>query len=424
MSDSDTTSFEDPSTREIVLAVVPKITGALSLCSSGWIAYNVLSDRHRRTKTYHQLLALMSLCDMVGSFAYFLSTWPIPQGLNMGWKKNSHIWASGNDATCTAQAVGIQWGVTTAFLNVALSAHYLLVIRYHATERSLQKYSPYVMVFALLVGLGLTVPGIFLGIYGNTNLWCWIAPDFAACEEEGLSRDDCTQRAYNYRWAFYYGPIWTCIILITAVQAALLLSIFKIEHQSSRWNAIHTSRQRRYRQSAKVTTQACWYVGIFYVTWLPYTAIAMTGKFFNPDTGFAVLFLVVLCQPSQGFLNLFAYQRHRIFAKCAGCFGCGVSGGRHGSGSRLLSFFVSSSMPSTTAAVQGSAIENATTQNLTILGKDSTAASAAVPLESEAAAIEDPEAVVQDGGGAIGTDKREKGSNDESDCLLEEIYGD
>ena len=77
MSDSDTTSFEDPSTREIVLAVVPKITGALSLCSSGWIAYNVLSDRHRRTKTYHQLLALMSLCDMVGSFAYFLSTGPI-----------------------------------------------------------------------------------------------------------------------------------------------------------------------------------------------------------------------------------------------------------------------------------------------------------------------------------------------------------
>jgi len=317
MADSE---LEDVSTREAILAIVPKIGGLLSFCSSGCIAYYVISDRRRRAKTYHRLLAVMSVCDMVSSFAYFLSTWPVPQGQNLGWKKNSHIWAVGNAATCTAQAVGIQWGVTSAVLNVALSAHYLLVIRYKVTERQLKKYEPFIGIFALLIGLALTIPGILLGIYGNTNLWCWISPSFAQCSEEGLTRQECVDRAYRYRWSFYYGPLWACIILITITQAALLQHVFKVEEVSARWSKIHSSRQLQYRQTKQVAIQACWYVGVFYITWLPYTSIALTGKFFNPDESFGVLFLVVLFQPLQGFLNLFVYQRKLIFERFSMCW--------------------------------------------------------------------------------------------------------
>jgi len=317
MADSE---LEDPSTREAVLAIVPKIGGALSFCSSGYIAYYVISDRRRRAKTYHRLLAVMSVCDMVSSFAYFLSTWPIPQGQNLGWKKNSHIWAVGNDATCTAQAVGIQWGVTSAVLNVALSAHYLLVIRYNVTERSLKKYEPFVGIFALLIGLALTIPGILLRIYGNTNLWCWISPNFARCSEEGLTDQECVDRAYRYRWGFYYGPLWACIILITIAQAALLKSVFKVEEVSSRRSSFHSTRQQQYRHTKQVAIQSCWYVGVFFITWLPYTSIALTGKFFNPDESFGVLFLVVLFQPLQGFLNLFVYRRKLIFERFSMCW--------------------------------------------------------------------------------------------------------
>lgn len=66
-----------------------------------------------------------------------------------------------------------------------------------------------------------------------------------------------------------------------------------------------------------MATQAAYYVGVFVVTWLPYTAIAMTGKYFNPHdtTGFAVLLIVVICQPSQGLLNLLVYYRHSVANK-------------------------------------------------------------------------------------------------------------
>lgn len=55
-------------------------------------------------------------------------------------------------------------------------------------------------------------------------------------------------------------------------------------------------------------------MAVFIITWLPYTAIAMTGKYFNPhDTkGFIVLLMVVICQPSQGLLNVFVYHRQSL----------------------------------------------------------------------------------------------------------------
>ena len=120
--------------REAALAIIPKITGGLSFLGSGGIAYQVLSDRTKRGKTFHRLVALMSLCDMVSSFGFFLSTWPIPHGVNQGWGRPEHYAATGNAATCTAQGFGIQFGITTAFFNLMLSIHYLLVVRYNHTE--------------------------------------------------------------------------------------------------------------------------------------------------------------------------------------------------------------------------------------------------------------------------------------------------
>lgn len=308
----------DPSTREAILAIVPKVTGGVSFVSSAWIAYDVLSNPDRWTKTYHRLLAIMSLCDMVGSFSFFLSTWPVPPGPDLSWGKTARLWAHGNDATCAAQAVGIQWTLTSHVLNVALAAHYLLVVRYNYSERALKKLEPLAWGLALLVGFAATIPGIFLGIYGNTNLWCWIAPDFARCSGAGMSEQECIDRAFKYRWAFYYGPLWTCIGLVTLLQIALFVTVWKVEGRSTRWRA--TGRDRR-SQSAQVASQACWYVGAFYVAWLPYTSLTLTGRWFTSDDGFGALLLVVLLTPIQGFLNSFVYRRKQIVRTAASTWG-------------------------------------------------------------------------------------------------------
>ncbi|CAB9523100.1 expressed unknown protein [Seminavis robusta] len=301
--------------REVAIAIVPKITGGLSIAGSGWISCQILADPKKRHKTYHRLVLLMSLCDLVSSFSYFLSTWPIPQGVNQGWKSPYHFHAVGNAATCTAQGFGIQLGVTTAFFNIMLALHYLLVIKYNYTESFLQKKERYMWAIALTLGLALSVPGLFLQMYGNTNLWCWISPSWDLCDQLGMTKDQCVSRAYNYRWAFYYAPLWTCIFLITLSQLCLWWTVRQMEVKASRWRfTSKQSKARRLQQSRRVAIQAAWYMAGFIVTWLPYTAIAMTGKFFNPHdtTGFIVLLTVVICQPSQGLINVFVYHRQSL----------------------------------------------------------------------------------------------------------------
>lgn len=44
------------SEREIALAIIPHVTGGLSLLGSSFIAFTVLSSKVKRGKTYHRLL--------------------------------------------------------------------------------------------------------------------------------------------------------------------------------------------------------------------------------------------------------------------------------------------------------------------------------------------------------------------------------
>lgn len=165
-------TMSDLSPRVKALSIIPHFTGALSVVGSVSIAYRVLSDSKRRTKTYQRILLATSLCDAISSFCYFLSTWPIPQGVNDGWNDPYYFQAFGNEATCTAQGVGIQFGVVTAFYSVALSLHYLLVVRYRFTDEYIKnKIEPLMLGIPFVLALALTIPGIFLKMYNNSNLW-------------------------------------------------------------------------------------------------------------------------------------------------------------------------------------------------------------------------------------------------------------
>ncbi|KAL7526475.1 hypothetical protein ACHAWF_001785 [Thalassiosira exigua] len=302
--------------QEIALAIIPHITGGLSMLGSAYITFTVLSNEKKRGKTYHRLLVAMSLSDIVSSFSYFLSTWPIPQvgheGVG-GWSKACdgcspyHYASVGTDATCAAQGFGMQFGMmTTATYNVMLAIHYLLTIRWSFSEARLKsKVEPYMLAIPPLIGLALSLPEIFLNYYNNTNLWCWIK---ASWEYE-----DAVQRTYDARWSFAYGPLWAFIVCITLTQIYLWWTVKKIERKTMRYTSYNTSRAQT-KQSRRVAEQAALYVGVFYVTNLPYTIIAATRRFYNPHTagGFAALLFVVMCAPLQGFLNLFVYRRQTI----------------------------------------------------------------------------------------------------------------
>jgi hypothetical protein len=178
---NDASKVETISAREVALAIVPHLTGGLSFTGAAISVGRVLWSQRKRKKTYHQLLCALSLMDLVSSFSYFLSTWPIPadSAYKGVWGSPYNYAAVGNKATCTAQGFGIQLGVTaSAFYNVMLSVHYILTIRFNFSEHELKtRCQPCMLSIPLVLGLALSIPGLFLGIYNDSNLWCWIAPN-------------------------------------------------------------------------------------------------------------------------------------------------------------------------------------------------------------------------------------------------------
>jgi len=81
------------------LAIIPHVTGTLSVLGSCWILYDVWTrlKRKKSITTYHRILMGMSVYDAVCSFSLGLSTWPMPIGTEGVYA------AVGNTQTCTAQ---------------------------------------------------------------------------------------------------------------------------------------------------------------------------------------------------------------------------------------------------------------------------------------------------------------------------------
>ena len=334
-------SAPELTSREVALAIIPHITGALSMLGSLYIAVTVLRSKQKRGKTYHRLLVAepIGYHQLIFLLSFYLAD-PSSGRRRSGWVEQGkkfivwysihnlfidlinllllskacegcspyHYGAVGTQGTCTAQGWGIQYGITTtSTYNVMLAIHYLLTIRWNFSERRLKsKVEPYMLIIPPLVGLVLlSLPQIFLKYYNDTNLWCWIK---ASWEYE-----DAVKRSYNARWAFAYGPLWAFIAFITLAQIYLWSTVRKIEKRTMRFTSFSTARQQT-RHSRRVASQAALYVGVFYATNLPYTIIAATQRFYNPHTtgGFCALLAVVVFAPLQGFLNLFVYRRQQI----------------------------------------------------------------------------------------------------------------
>jgi hypothetical protein len=94
--------------QQIALAVIPKITGSLSIIGSVWIVVEVLTIREKRHNVYSRLLCMMSLLDCISSAWYFASTWPIPRDTG-----DYVIYNVGDMNTCTTQGFFIQFSITT-----------------------------------------------------------------------------------------------------------------------------------------------------------------------------------------------------------------------------------------------------------------------------------------------------------------------
>jgi hypothetical protein len=164
----------NPSDAQIMASVLcPKFTAIASVVGSSLIIHDVIQIRRNRSdslSTRHRLLAGMSVCDILSSSAWFLTSWPIPEDFPFG------IWNAGTERTCSAQGFFIQLGIGAVIYNACLALFYLLVVRYGWKDAYIAKrVEPWMHFAAVAFALSAGVTGLALDLY-NPNGWnCSIA---------------------------------------------------------------------------------------------------------------------------------------------------------------------------------------------------------------------------------------------------------
>ena len=94
--------------QQVALAIIPKVTSALSIFGSAYITVDVLRPKRRlNIQSYQRLLVGMSICDLSMSGGIFMSTWPMPREV-------PNVYGNvGTVQTCSAQGFFEQFGVST-----------------------------------------------------------------------------------------------------------------------------------------------------------------------------------------------------------------------------------------------------------------------------------------------------------------------
>lgn len=283
------------------LAILPKVTGILSMMGSSVILVDVLRSKTKKKNTYSRIMLGLSSFDLIISFMFFLSTWPIPAG-------SGPIYASGTTGSCTFQGFFIQLGLAIPLYNICLATYYVMVIRLKWNEKRIKSIERVMHGTVLSVAFAVAIAGLPLSLYNNANLWCWIASLPASCANSRNGKGECTRgdNAWAYRFAFFYGPIWFCIAAITLLMGVVATSVWQDERASRRFR-----RDGRLSSlTSNVAWQAFYYVLAFYLAWIFPTTLRLLETLNKPVPYPIILFMAILL-PMQGMLNGAVYVRPR-----------------------------------------------------------------------------------------------------------------
>jgi hypothetical protein len=218
----------------MALAIVPKVTGGLSFFFSAATAVYIMLESHDvRKKFYHRLMLGMSLADLSSSIWFTMSTWPIP-------KDSGALYAIGNEASCRVQGFGIQFAISSAIYNSSLGFFYLLAVKYGWKDSALRKWQLAFHGIPLVWAISSAIAALQLDIFHSANLWCWIGPN-----PDGSGPD-----VNIYRMAFFYGPLWTSILVVTIC----LCLVFSYVRDITLKTEAHT--QSWMTQQASATTES------------------------------------------------------------------------------------------------------------------------------------------------------------------------
>lgn len=112
------------------------------------------------------------------------------------------------------------FSVAVPIYNALLSYYYYLVIVRNKKDAEIKRrIEPAMHIIAFVWAFGTAFSSAVRGYLNNANLWCWIAPYPSDCLDSWRYGDlrPCERgdSAWIYRWAFYFAPLWFCILFAT-----------------------------------------------------------------------------------------------------------------------------------------------------------------------------------------------------------------
>jgi hypothetical protein len=131
----------------------------------------------------------------------------------------------GNDFTCNLQGYVMQMGTASYVYSATLTIYFVMVISYQMKEREVRAREIWFHAPPLLFAFGTSTASLFMGHYGNSNLWCWI------------TGGDTPARLY--RWVFFYVELWSCFLVVLCGMAIIIRGVHVTERESAKHDVAH-----------------------------------------------------------------------------------------------------------------------------------------------------------------------------------------
>lgn len=299
----------------VALALIPKVTAALSFLGSSYIVIDFWVKRKAaQNSTHHRLVAGLSTVDIISSAAFFFSTWPIPSS------STTAIWAVGNDRTCTAQGFVQEFGIAVPIYTTGLSIYTWMQTTSGMkwSNAKVRRVEPFLHAVPLTYALAVTSTGAALGVYHENGAWCGPAPPPGGQPANG-------EDYWAYLVFVFYIPIMCCILASAILLALVLRAIRRQEQKRARWGvpAGGPSSMRPVDRtlSRQVAIQSCLYIGTFLLTYTfgtvaRFTQYVQVHRGGDPSIAYWLEVMLVTTIPLQGFLNVLVHKRKRLLPFC------------------------------------------------------------------------------------------------------------
>jgi len=312
-------SFQEQMT---IIKIAQSVTGALSVIGSLTVIYIILTGKNKLSSAYRRIVFGMSICDIVGSFAFSLSYIP----------RAGH-------AVCDAQGFFIHFGISsTPIYNLSLSIYYVLTVFFEKKEDWIRtRAEAFLHGMPILWSLGSAIYLVATKSINENGANCWIAAEPSKCL---YSPDIACERGANaikFRWIFGF---YQTIIVFVLIVGSMMMLVYKVKRQERVMNerfsikpinqrersslrstlrsTLSLKRQDSVRSNTsaskrEVTKQAFIYVAAYFLPFF-FPLFFFVNNFVTGKFNFTLMVLVSLFMPLQGVFNCMVFVRPKIIA--------------------------------------------------------------------------------------------------------------